>query len=132
VHPRHPDACDLGDIANDEPLELDERHWLTAWRQQTSSLPFPIRGPLASRQQWNYFFEWCVWIGYAVAGFAYAPLGLIALAPQAIILASIFGITGILPTENQAIRSKGDAYRAYQKRVSKFVPLPPKARGADT
>ena len=35
-------------------------------------------------------------------------------------------ITGIPPTENQAIRSKGDAYRDYQKRVSKFIPLPPK------
>jgi steroid 5-alpha reductase family enzyme len=79
----------------------------------------------------NYFFEWCVWLGYAVAGFAYAPIGLVALAPQAIILGSIFGVTGIPPTENQAIRSKGDAYRAYQKRVSKFVPLPPKSRGND-
>ena len=74
----------------------------------------------------NYFFEWCVWLGYAVAGFAYAPWGLIALAPQAIILASIFGVTGIPPTENQAVRSKGDAYRAYQARVSRFVPRPPK------
>lgn len=76
----------------------------------------------------NYFFEWCVWVGYAVAGFACGPWGLIALAPQAIILGSIFGVTGIPPTENQAIRSKGDAYREYQRRVSKFVPLPPKSR----
>ena len=99
---------------------------------------FVPRSPVSSRAQsndlsrldrrWesNYFFEWCVWLGYAVAGFAYAPLGLIALAPQAIILASIFGVTGIPPTEKQALRSKGDAYRDYQKRVSKFVPMPPK------
>ena len=70
-----------------------------------------------------------MWIGYAVYGFAFAPWGLIAIAPQAIILGSILGVTGIPPTENQAIRSKGDAYRAYQKRVSRFVPMPPKARG---
>jgi steroid 5-alpha reductase family enzyme len=76
----------------------------------------------------NYFFEWCVWIGYAVYGFAFGAWGLIALVPQAIILASIFGVTGIPPTENQAIRSKGDAYRQYQKRVAKFVPWPPKRR----
>lgn len=76
----------------------------------------------------NYFFEWCVWIGYAVYGLAYGSWGLIALAPQAIILASIFGVTGIPPTETQAIRSKGDAYREYQKRVSRFVPMPPKRR----
>jgi steroid 5-alpha reductase family enzyme len=73
----------------------------------------------------NYFFEWCVWLGYAVAGFAYAPLGLIALAAQAIILGSIFGVTGIPPTEKQALRSKGEAYAAYQRRVSRFIPWPP-------
>lgn len=74
----------------------------------------------------NYFFEWCVWVGYAVYGLAFGSRGLIAIAPQAIIIASIFGVTGIPPTENQAIRSKGDAYREYQKRVSRFVPMPPK------
>ncbi len=74
----------------------------------------------------NYFFEWCVWIGYAVYGLAFGAWGLIAIAPQAIILGSIFGITGIPPTEKQSIRSKGDAYRDYQKRVSRFVPMPPK------
>lgn len=80
----------------------------------------------------NYFFEWCVWIGYAVYGFAFAPAGLIAIVGQAIIVASIFGITGIPPTENQAVRSKGDAYREYQKRVSRFVPLPPKSPSSGT
>jgi steroid 5-alpha reductase family enzyme len=74
----------------------------------------------------NYFFEWCVWIGYAVYGIAYAPWGLIALAPQAIILGSIYGITGIPPTEKQALRSKGETYAEYQRRVSRFIPMPPK------
>jgi steroid 5-alpha reductase family enzyme len=74
----------------------------------------------------NYFFEWCVWLGYAVYGLAFWPWGLIALGGQAIIVASIFGVTGIPPTEAQAIRSKGDAYRAYQARVSRFVPWSPK------
>ena len=79
----------------------------------------------------NYFFEWCVWVGYSIAGFAYAPWGLVALAPQAIIFASIFGVTGLPPTEKQALRTKGEAYGAYQRRVSRFVPLPPKSRGSD-
>ncbi|MBA3499145.1 MAG: DUF1295 domain-containing protein [Deltaproteobacteria bacterium] len=74
----------------------------------------------------NYFFEWCVWIGYAVYCLAFGAAGLIAIVPQAIILGSIMGVTGIPPTEAQAIRSKGDAYRDYQKRVSRFVPRPPK------
>lgn len=80
----------------------------------------------------NYFFEWCVWIGYAVYGLAYWPWGLIALAPQAIILASIFGVTGIPPTEKQALQSKGEAYASYQRRVSRFIPKPPKSRSSDT
>jgi steroid 5-alpha reductase family enzyme len=29
--------------------------------------------------------------------------------------------------ETQALRSKGEAYRDYQRRVIKFMPLPPKA-----
>jgi steroid 5-alpha reductase family enzyme len=74
----------------------------------------------------NYFFEWCVWLGHAIYGLAFWPYGAVALAGQAIILASILGVTGIPPTEMQAIRSKGDAYRAYQRRVSRFVPWPPK------
>ena len=80
----------------------------------------------AYRDMENYFFEWCVWLGHAIYGLAFWPYGTIALAGQAIILGSILGVTGIPPTEMQAIRSKGDAYRAYQRRVSRFVPLPPK------
>lgn len=67
-----------------------------------------------------------MWIGYAVHGLAFGWWGLVALEPQAIIFATLFGVTGIPPTEMQAIRSRGDAYRAYQARVSKFVPWPPK------
>ena len=74
----------------------------------------------------NYFFEWCVWLGYAVYGLAFAPSGLVAIVPQALLLSSILFVTGIPPTENQSIRSRGDAYRAYQARVNKFVPWPPK------
>ena len=74
----------------------------------------------------NYFFEWCVWLGYAIHGLAFWPYGLIAVVPQALLLCSILFVTGIQPTEIQSIRSRGDAYRAYQARVSKFVPWPPK------
>jgi steroid 5-alpha reductase family enzyme len=49
-----------------------------------------------------------------------------------VIFGSIWGVTGIPPTEAQSLRSKGAKYRAYQERVSKFVPLPPKKRGAMT
>ena len=74
----------------------------------------------------NYFFEWCVWLGYAIHGLGFAPYGLIALFPQALLLCSILFVTGIPPTEKQSIASRGDLYRAYQARVSKFIPWPPK------
>ncbi|CAN5824143.1 DUF1295 domain-containing protein [soil metagenome] len=75
----------------------------------------------------NYFFEWCVWVGYAVYGVAFGAWGLVALVPQVLLLLSILFVTGIPPTEMQSIRLRGDTYRAYQKRVSKFVPWPPKS-----
>jgi hypothetical protein len=53
---------------------------------------------------------------------AFAPTGLIALVGHANIISSILGVTDIPPTEAQAIRSKGDVYREYQKRVSRFAP----------
>jgi steroid 5-alpha reductase family enzyme len=87
------------------------------------------RGLWAWSRHPNYFFEWCVWIGFAVYCLAFGAWGLLGLIGQAIIIASIFGVTGIPPTEAQAIRSKGDAYRAYQQRVSRFIPMPPKSRG---
>ena len=52
----------------------------------------------------------------------------LALVGQALILASLLGVTGILPTEAQALRSRGDAYRRYQETTSAFVPLPRRRR----
>ncbi len=75
----------------------------------------------------NYFFEWFVWLGFAVYGLAFVDNGgWIALLGQGLIFATIWKVTGIPATEEQALRSKGELYRDYQRRVSKFVPLPPK------
>ena len=67
-----------------------------------------------------------MWLGYVAYGTAFWPLGLIAIVPRALLLSSILFVTGIPPTEAQSLKSRGDAYRAYQARVSKFVPWPPK------
>jgi steroid 5-alpha reductase family enzyme len=75
----------------------------------------------------NYFFEWCMWLGLAIYNLAFPmPWGLLGLLGQGIILASILGVTGIPPTEEQSLRSKGEAYRDYQARVARFIPRPPK------
>jgi len=74
----------------------------------------------------NYFFEWFGWLAYPV----------IALSPNyawglATLLAPVFMywilvyVTGIPPLEAQMLRSRGDRYRDYQSRTSRFFPLPP-------
>lgn len=73
----------------------------------------------------NYFFEWLVWVAYFVIACA-SPWGWIGAISPAIILYLLLRVTGIPLTEEQSVRSKGDAYRAYQRTVSAFVPWFPK------
>ncbi|MDB4959126.1 MAG: hypothetical protein JWO36_6695 [Myxococcales bacterium] len=56
--------------------------------------------------------------------------GWIALLAQAVILMSLWKVTGIPATEAQALRSEGDRYRAYQAMTSPFVPMPRKRPGS--
>jgi steroid 5-alpha reductase family enzyme len=51
--------------------------------------------------------------------------GLALLAPAAM-LYLLLKVTGIPATEAQAVRSKGDAYREYQRTTSAFVPWFPR------
>ncbi|MBL8269472.1 DUF1295 domain-containing protein [Steroidobacter sp.] len=73
----------------------------------------------------NYFFEWTIWIGYAVFALA-SPWGGVALAMPALMLHFLINVTGVKATEEQALRSKGERYREYQQRTSAFIPLPRK------
>ena len=73
----------------------------------------------------NYFFEWLIWIAYAVFALA-SPWGSIALAMPALMLHFLINVTGLKATEEQALRSKGERYRRYQARTSGFVPWFPK------
>jgi len=73
----------------------------------------------------NYFFEWLIWIAYAVFAVA-SPHGWIAMAMPVLMLHFLINVTGIKATEEQALRSKGERYRLYQARTSGFVPWFPK------
>ncbi|MDJ0521979.1 MAG: DUF1295 domain-containing protein [Planctomycetota bacterium] len=73
----------------------------------------------------NYFFEWLLWIAFVLPGLT-APWGLLSLLAPAAMLFFVLKVTGIPPSEAQALRSRGDAYRDYQQRVSPFFPLPPR------
>lgn len=69
----------------------------------------------------NYFFESMIWVGYFFIALSadYGWLGI--LSPLTITLL-LFRVTGIPLTEQQAIRSKGEAYKEYQRTTSVFVP----------
>ena len=73
----------------------------------------------------NYFFEWLHWWAYVALGWQ-APYGYLTLLGPATMLFFLFKVTGIPPTEENALRSRGEAYREYQRTTSVFFPWPPK------
>lgn len=73
----------------------------------------------------NYFFDWLVWVGFALLGIA-SPWGWTGLLGPALMLYFLTRVTGIAATEAYMQRSRGAAYAQYQAEVSAFVPLPPR------
>lgn len=98
---------------------------LARWKRTAAPGAVCARGLWSWSRHPNYFFETLVWVGYATYATAFA-FGYLAWVAPALIFASIWKVTGIPATEAQALRSRGDAYRAYQQRTSVFVPLPPR------
>ena len=74
----------------------------------------------------NYFFEWLGWLAYPVIAIspAYAWGWATLLAPVFMYWILVH-VTGIPPLEEQMLRSRGERYRDYQSRTSRFFPLPP-------
>lgn len=69
----------------------------------------------------NYFFEllhWCAYVFLAI-GFQHAWLAL--FGPLAM-LVFLYLLTGIPSTERQALRSRGEDYREYQRTTSALIP----------
>jgi steroid 5-alpha reductase family enzyme len=78
----------------------------------------------------NYFFEWFCWLAYPVIGLSLDypltyPWGLATLLAPLFMYWILVYVTGIPPLEDQMLRSRGERYRDYQSRTSKFFPLPP-------
>ena len=99
---------------------------LNAFKQIASN-----RGKTCRRGLWrysrhpNYFFEWIMW-------WCWLPLAIgtsywwIALIVPLLLLYLLLFKTGIPPAEAQAIASRGDDYRMYQRVTSPFIPWCPK------
>ena len=76
----------------------------------------------------NYFFEWLHWWSYVALAVGASYWWLTLLSP-AVMLYFLVCVTGIPPTEAQALASRGEDYRQYQRTTSVFIPWFPKERG---
>ncbi|NEZ02614.1 DUF1295 domain-containing protein [Wenzhouxiangella sp. XN201] len=73
----------------------------------------------------NYFFEWLHWFSYPLVAVGAANQWLAWLGPVVMLL-FLYRLSGIPYTEKQALKSRGEAYRDYQRTTSPFIPWPPK------
>jgi steroid 5-alpha reductase family enzyme len=74
----------------------------------------------------NYFFEWFGWLAYPVIAISPAYVwGWATLLAPVFMYWILVHVTGIPPLEEQMLRSRGERYRDYQSRTSRFFPLPP-------
>jgi steroid 5-alpha reductase family enzyme len=69
----------------------------------------------------NYFFQLMIWISVFIFALP-SPCGWISIICPLSIGYLIFKVTGIPMTEEQSIRSKGEAYKEYQRTTSVFIP----------
>jgi len=77
----------------------------------------------------NYFFQWLGWMAYPVMALDPSrPTSLLTLVAPAVMYGLLRYVSGVPPLEEAMLKSRGDAFRDYQKRVSVFFPLPPKQR----
>jgi steroid 5-alpha reductase family enzyme len=75
----------------------------------------------------NYFFQWFGWLAYPVIAITPGhPWGFAALVVPLFMYWILNYVTGVPPLEEQMARSRGEAWRAYQARTSRFFLLPPK------
>lgn len=73
----------------------------------------------------NYFFEGVLWCGYVLMGVG-VPYGWVTLIGPVLMIGSLVKLTGIPLAEAQALRSRGEVYREYQRTTSAFFPWFPR------
>lgn len=74
----------------------------------------------------NYFFQSLTWVAYALVAVT-APWGWLGVVSPALILLLVLFVSGVPPAEEQALKSRGDDYRRYQRETSVFVPWFPRS-----
>lgn len=74
----------------------------------------------------NYFFESLYWCSYVVMAYG-IPYGWVTLIGPVLMIWGLLRVTGIPVSEAQAVASRGEDYRDYQRTTSSFVPWFPKS-----
>lgn len=77
----------------------------------------------------NYFFEWTHWFSYVCLAYGSGNYWTLSLTGPLLMLVSLCWVTGIPFVEKQALRSRGEDYRDYQRTTSAFFPWFPKPSG---
>lgn len=70
----------------------------------------------------NYFFEILNWYAF---GLIAIEISLLAIVPGVIMNILIYKVTGVPPSEEQSIRSRGEKYLNYSKVTNKLIPWLP-------
>ena len=105
--------------------ELVADRQLARFRDDPASRGRTLRSGLwAWTRHPNYFFEWLHWFAYVPLA-ATGPHGWLALTGPVLMFAFLMR-RGIPWSEAQALRSRGDDYRLYQREVGAFFPRPPR------
>jgi steroid 5-alpha reductase family enzyme len=107
-------------------------HQLTVFRSNPSN-----RNAICDIGLWawsrhpNYFFEWLFWVGFSVIAIDLSgqnPYGWLSLAAPIVMYWVLVWVSGIPPLETHMLRSRGEAFREYQRQTSAFFPIPPARR----
>ncbi len=73
----------------------------------------------------NYFFEWVHWFAYVCLAVG-SPIAWLAWAGPVVMVVFLRWVSGVPFTEKQALRSRGDDYRQYQRTTSMLIPWFPR------
>lgn len=77
----------------------------------------------------NYFFQWLGWMVYPVMALVPSqPVTWLSLVAPVVMYGLLRHVSGVPLLEQTMLKSRGDLFADYQRRVSVFFPLPPKAR----
>ena len=73
----------------------------------------------------NYFFEGLIWCSYVVMAVG-VPYGWLTLIGPLLMIGALLKVSGIPYAEAQALTTRGNDYREYQRTTSAFIPWFPK------